>query len=167
MEQLLSPDFLDWVKKNKFSNSTILELGSGNSTLFFSKYFKRVYSYENELEWYNKVKFHSNTSPNIIPNFFDKGVFKDLEFKERVYESDLILIDNNPNFISRYDFAYFVHNNKKENSIIVLDNGEWNIEAYEFLRTKYYCRDYVWRRGKNSKGVLTQTTVFFLPRKDN
>ena len=167
MEPLLAPNFLNWIKDNKFKDSTILEIGSGESTKFFSKYFKRVYSYENDLEWYNKLKFTSDTNSNIISNLFDKGVFNDLKFKERIYKSDLILIDNNPNFISRYDFAYFAHNNKKENSIIVLDNGEWNIEAYEFLRGRYYCQDYIWRRDKNLGNTLTQTTVFFYPRKNN
>ena len=58
------------------------------------------------------------------------------------------------------EFVLFIHKNKKENSIIVLDNGDWHLNAYEFLRKHYYCLDYL----RIEDAELTETSVFFHKR---
>ena len=63
-------------------------------------------------------------------------------------------------FIKRIEFVLFIHKNKKENSIIVLDNGDWHLNAYEFLRKHYYCLDYL----RIEDAELTETSVFFHKR---
>ena len=154
---LLSPGFLNWVKQNNFSNSTILELGSGNSTFFFSKFFKQVISYESREGYYNsllnEIKFNNITNIDLYfqsPNLFDQPFFID-----HVKLADVILIDND--YISRSNVAQVVNDFKKENSIIVLDNGTRNMYAYQFLRDNYYCLDFLW---KDKEGI-TETSVFF------
>ena len=52
----LSSDFLDWIKKNNFIDKTIVEIGSGYSTIFFTKYFNFVYSFEDNEEWFKTIK---------------------------------------------------------------------------------------------------------------
>jgi len=158
----LSPDFLNWIKENNFLNKSILEIGSGESTLFFSQYFHQVYSFEDDEKWIKKMKLNLLPS-NVDLQLFDNNIFQNLTFKEKVFKSDVILIDNNCNNIPREDFAFFIHKNKNPNSIIVLDNGEWNYYAYEFLRSHYYCYDFL-RKDKREENSLTQTTVFYYPR---
>jgi hypothetical protein len=160
MEPNLSIGFLEWVKSKDFSNSTILEIGSGESTFFFTKKFKQVYSYESNIDYFNSLKIQTNNIDNVSLSLFNKNIFNNLEFKEKVIQSDVILIDNDPWFIPRHEFAYFIDLYKKKETLIILDNGDWNLEAYEFLRKKYYCHDFL-RREEN---LLTQTTIFFYPR---
>ena len=155
----LSPDFLNFIENNDFSERTMVELGSGESTSFFAKHFKKVHSYEDDLEYYNHYK--SSMPNNVDYKMFGESIFNNEKFKEQIYNSDLILIDNQAKRITRERFAYYVHENKKPGSIIVLDNGDWNYNAYEFLRSNYYCSDFL-RIDKRNK--ITQTTIFFHPR---
>ena len=157
----LSPKFLDWVRSNDFSNKILLELGSGDSTIFFSQYFKKVYSYEDDVNYYENLK--KNLSNNVDYKLFNKNIFKDIDFKHKVSESDVFLIDNHLERIPRDQFAFYIHKNKKPFSIIVLDNGDWNYRAYEFLRSNYYCYDFL-KIDETENNELTQTTVFFHPR---
>ena len=43
----LTHSFLKWITEQDTKNKAILEFGSGGSTIFFSKIFKRVRSFEN------------------------------------------------------------------------------------------------------------------------
>ena len=156
-QPLLAPEFLDWVKNQNFNDSIILELGSGASTFFFSKFFKQVISYESRENYYNSIlidiKFNNIT--NIDLYFQTPNLFSDLSFIDRIKLADVILIDND--YIPRINMAQIVNDFKKENSIIVLDNGTRNMYAYQFLRDNYYCLDFLW---KDKEGI-TETSVFF------
>jgi hypothetical protein len=52
---LLTNTFLNFFNKLDLSNSTYLEIGSGNSTIYFSKIFKNVISFEDDLTWFHKL----------------------------------------------------------------------------------------------------------------
>ena len=60
-------------------------------------------------------------------------------------------------YISRRTFAQIINKYRKEESIIVLDNGTWNMDTYRFLRENYYCIDFPDERD----GKKTETSVFF------
>ena len=164
LSPILSPGFLDWIRSNDFSNSTILELGSGGSTLFFANYFKQVHSFEHNEKFLDEMKLKIPFNVNI--QLFDKNLLSDYNFKNKVINCDVILIDNCVKTIPREEVAFFVHNNKNPNSIIILDNGDWNYHAYEFLRAHYYCFDFL-RKDEREDFELTQTTVFYHPRNRN
>ncbi len=51
----LSKNFVSWITQNDFKNNVIIEIGSGYSTLLFSKHFKFVYSFEDNIEWFLKI----------------------------------------------------------------------------------------------------------------
>jgi len=163
-QPLLSPGFLDWIKNQNFNNSIILELGSGASTFFFSKFFKQVISYEPREDYYNSllVDIKSNNITNIDLNFQPPNLFSDPSFIDHIKLADVILIDND--YIPREDMAYFVDEFKKEKSIIVLDNGVRNMYSYHFLKENYYC----WEFLREDECGLTETSVFFkkINRKD-
>jgi hypothetical protein len=159
----LSNEFLNWVAGTHFKDKNILELGSGYSTFFFSNYFKHVYSFETNMYWLNKIK--SNLEENMINNvtlfMLNRDTLQEASFINLVKEIDFFLIDHNPSVISRYIFAKFIDENKKVDSIIVLDNGEGNIDAYNYLRDKYYCIDFPYERDNKEN---TETTIFFKKR---
>jgi len=161
---LLCSDFIDWISSYSNNKKTLLEIGSGYSTTFFSNIFDKVVSYEDYDDWFDKIdnQIKNNNLKNIYLNKFDKNILHDTKFMSNTKNADFFLIDNSfYSKVSRFDFAKFIHNNKKENSIIILDNGEYNIDAYEFLRENYYCLDFICDRYDNR---FTQTTVFFKKR---
>ncbi len=156
----LSPDFLNWVQKNNFIDKTIVEIGSGYSTIFFTNHFNFVYSFEDDEEWLLKINklITEKNIHNLKLSMFDIETIKKDDFIELISNADVFLIDNNPAHISRSTFVQIINKYKKEESIIVLDNGVWNIDAYRILRENYYCIDFPYER---ENGEKTETTVFF------
>jgi predicted O-methyltransferase YrrM len=156
----LSPDFLIWIEKNNFTDKTIVEIGSGFSTIFFTNHFNFVYSFEDNEDWFTKMKVLSkeNNIDNLKLSKFDAETIKKDDFIDLISTADVFLIDNNPTHIPRSTFAQIINKHKKEGSIIVLDNGTWNIDAYRILRENYYCIDFPYER---ETGEKTETSVFF------
>ena len=52
---LLTDTFLKFFLNLNLKNKTYLEIGSGNSTVFFSKQFKQIISFEDSMVWYDKL----------------------------------------------------------------------------------------------------------------
>jgi hypothetical protein len=164
-EPNLSPDFLDWIKKNNFTDKTIVEIGSGYSSIFFTEYFNFVYSFEDDDDWFKKLEeiINEKNINNIKLSKFDIETIKKDDFIKLISIADVFLIDNNPNRVPRSIFAQIINKYRKEESIIVLDNGIWNMDAYGFLREYFYCIDFPYERnGKN-----TETSVFFKKMEKN
>tara|TARA_R100001510_G_C7649740_1_gene207197 strand:+ start:1121 stop:1624 length:504 start_codon:yes stop_codon:yes gene_type:complete len=156
MIPLLTETFLNYLKKLNIKNKKYLEIGSGDSTVYFSKYFKSVSSLEHDEEWFNKIKKQNIKNVNI--SMFNKDNIKGLLDLELNKKPDFVMIDNNPHVVSRFDMANFVHYNKKNDCVIFLDNGSWNLEAFNFLKQHYYCLDFF---GRRYDGNLSVTSIFF------
>lgn len=156
----LSKQFLSWIENNNFVNKTIVEIGSGYSTIFFSSYFKYTYSFEDDFNWFLKIRslLDQKKIHNVELSMFDKSIIEKKEFIELIKSADVFLIDNNPVNISRSIFAKLIDEYKKNDSIIILDNGMWNMDAYRFLKENYYCIDFPYEREDFTK---TETSVFF------
>ena len=156
---LLSEGFIKWTNEQDFTDKTLLEIGSGYSTLFFSNHFHSVNSFENDIMWYNRIlnRIKEQMITNVSLNLMDVSILTDEAFSNLVRTSDVFLVDNDPHFLSRFGFVQLIHEHKKEGSVIILDNGDWNKESYEFLRANYYCLDFL----RTEHGRLTQTSVFF------
>ncbi len=133
---------------------TLLEIGSGRSTAFWSNHFKSVYSYENDPQWASM-----DVAENVdLVLYNPTTIFDDGLFKHRVSTSDFIIIDNNPKVLSRELFCKFVEKHQKSNSHVILDNCTWNLDAYNFMLSKYFCMDFP---GKNKGKGTTVTSLFF------
>jgi hypothetical protein len=157
---LLTNTFLKFFLNLDLKDKTYLEIGAGDSTIFFSKYFKQVISFEDSHVWYDKIDMLK--IPNVDLHFFRfNTVFgEETKNKLRYYlkEADYIMIDNDPSRTTRTAFAHFIDKYKVPNSIIILDNGEKNIEALTFLKNNYYCLDFPGKRYDESFSV---TSIFF------
>jgi hypothetical protein len=154
----LTYDFIDHFKKYDLKDKICVEIGSGNSTIYWSNYFKKIISYENDLNYFNDIKQKTKNMLNVEILKFEKNIFYDVNFKKNINEADVIIIDNNPAFIDRKNFCVFAKENKKEESLIVLDNGTWNIDAYDYLIKNFFCLDFP---GINKNNKLTVTSLFF------
>ena len=156
IKPLLTKPFLKFFKKLKTKNKTYLEIGSGNSTLYFSKHFKRVISLEDDRTWFDKI--NNNKPENVELHLFSKNNINNLLKTKLAEKPDYIMIDNNPHYISRLEIANLVHFNKQNNCIIILDNGPWNLPAFSFLRDNYFNLDFV---GKRYDDEISTTSIFF------
>ena len=156
---LLTHNFVKYFTKKDLKNKTLLELGSGLSTIFWADYFKEVYSYESDPNWIEKLKNEYGIPKNVEINEVNSNtIFKDSKFLDYIKNCDYIIIDNNPDFIPREDYAQYVITHKKEDSQIILDNGEGNINAYKLLLDHFFCRDFP---GTNMNNEWELTSLFF------
>jgi hypothetical protein len=153
---LLTYSFLDYFVSDKLQNKTLVEIGAGDSTIFWGKYFNKVISYENDIQYFDILKEKINKD-NTELNLFDKNIFEDSKFLFNIETADYIIIDNAPMYIDRYYFCRYAKENKKELCSIILDNGAWNLRAYEYLRYYFFCLDFP---GVNKANELTVTSMF-------
>jgi len=152
----LTFDFIEWMEEQETSDKTIVEFGSGNSTLYFSNKFKNVITYEDEPQWIEMIK--SRNIENIHINFLDYNFYK--KEPDSLKNADFILIDNNPrDNNSRLYVAQALIEKINYQNTLVLDNGNWNGDCYFYLRTKYnFFNDFI---GINPRGDRSVTTVFY------
>ena len=156
---LLTHNFVEYFIKKDLKNKTLLELGSGVSTIFWADYFKEVYSYESDPNWIQKLKNEYGIPKNVEINEVNPNtIFKDFKFLDYVKNCDYIIIDNNPNIVSREKYSQYSIIHKKEDSQIILDNGTWNMNAYMLLQKYFFCQDFP---GINISNQTTVTSLFF------
>ena len=155
---ILTSNFLNYFKTINLNNKICVEIGSGNSTIYWSNYFKKIISYENNIDYYNKIKNCIKNINNIELLEFNKNIFDDLNFKKNIQKADVIIIDNDPKFINRKYFCVFAKKNRKKDNIIILDNGTWNLDAYDYMLNNFFCLDFP---GINRDNEVTVTSIFF------
>lgn len=106
---------IDWLESCDFSNWNMVEIGSGNSTLYFAERFKQVYSFETDRTWYMKMK--KFMPGNVCYKMFDKNNADTIEIDW--LDRSLVLIDCNSNrfIVSQYFIG-------KKFNLYILDNTE-------------------------------------------
>lgn len=152
---LLTFDFIDYMSTKDLSDKTLVEIGSGESTLYWEKKFKKVISYESNKDYYDLVSRNVQESSTEIL-FFDKRIFVDAAFKRNIKIADYIIIDNDQRVVPRVRFVKFAKIYKKESCSIVLDNGTWHIDAYQYLLDHFFVKDFA---GLNKHQEHTVTTI--------
>jgi hypothetical protein len=153
---LLTFSFLEYFHKKDFSNKVLVEIGSGNSTLFWEKIFGKVISYENDFLFFNEIVSKIKKTTTEV-NLFSRNIFENNDFLKNIGIADYIIIDNDPMFISRLKFSIFAEKNKKEECAIILDNSTWNLDAYQYLSTHFFVKDFP---GINKYNQITVTSLF-------
>jgi hypothetical protein len=115
---LLTYPFLDYMLTSDLSERNLLELGSGNSTLLFSKLFKSVTSYETNENWFNELA--SRVSDNVELNLIALEKIENADFD--IESIDCLLIDfagKRTKFINSY-----LSKAEELAKIIFLDNSD-------------------------------------------
>lgn len=152
---LLTYGFIEWFEEQDVKEKTLIEFGSGDSTIYFSSKFKNVITYEDDLHWLQRIK--SFNLPNVEVRQLGLSFYK--QNSQSFKDADFILIDNNPreNNYRLYVAEALIEKINYKNDLI-LDNGNWNGNAYFYLRNKYrYFKDFT---GLNKRGEDTVTTIF-------
>jgi hypothetical protein len=153
----LSKPFVDWLSTKDLSSKTMVEFGAGKSTIYFSKKFKNVFSFEHDQEWINFVNEKELKNVHMLKMREDFYMYRN--YKNFIKNSDYILIDNNPNIISRGFIASMCCEACYTKANIILDNSEEYQPAYTYLKNMYKnVEDFI---GKNYMNELTTTSLFY------
>lgn len=129
---LLTWPLLDFLNAVNTKSCRMIELGSGNSTLWFAQQFETVVSYETNAEWYSSLseKIPSNVSLNLIE-------MSELMKAEFVFEdSDYLLID-----FAGHRSKFIQNLLKQQDNLpnkIILDNSDWYRNGAALLREAGY-----------------------------
>jgi len=156
----LTFNFLEYFNNFNLKNSSLLELGSGDSTIYFSTKFKNVISYENDKYWFKYVKNNINYKniKNIKIKLFKKDILLKKSFFNDFKKSEYVLIDNDPLFFDRDFFCLFSIINYNTNQKIILDNCDCNITAYNLLKKHFKFKEF---KGINKIKNTTITSIFY------
>ena len=127
---LLTNSFLNWFETQSWLDKKLLELGSGSSTIYFSKFFNSITSLETNQDWYLKMLKEIPESVNLKKS---ESILRSLE-DENINDFDVILIDPAEN---RAKISRFLANNKFE-GIIFFDNSEWYRKSIKILNSCGY-----------------------------
>jgi predicted O-methyltransferase YrrM len=114
--------FIKWASRNFKKDTTLLEFGSGNSTMFFSKLCNHVISIEHNKDWYEKVKGFISDSNVLNVNLYYKSGDEYIDFAKSLPDNylDIVLIDG----VNRCQCFLAVLDKVKDNGLIILDNAE-------------------------------------------
>eukprot|EP00884_Botryococcus_braunii_P003682 jgi/Botrbrau1/13314/Bobra.0315s0012.1 len=155
-EQMLIESYLD-------ENNTMLEYGSGYSTLWFSQFVKYYYSIEHARDWFDIVKAEIRSLPNVEyrlaavdpgyrgwPGGFSEGNYEQFEEYIKavdgfvVQKFDRVLIDGRARaFCAKYILKYL-----HENSYIFIHDYEGRAMYHENLDA-YYTKIAIVFRGQS------------------
>ena len=120
VEYLMGLDMAGW---------RVLELGSGASTVFFSKRVQSVKAIETNAEWAGRLRAMALAGTEIIDSA-PEAIPEAMRALEGTF--DLISIDPSAN---RYACARAATQLLKPGGLIVLDNSEWYPNTSEYLRS--------------------------------
>ena len=98
----------------------LLEFGAGGSTLYFSKFFKSVTSYETNQSWFDKLLLRVPSNVNLVKVDSILNALNENTIEE-IHRFDVILIDAGEN---RAKLARWLVD-KDFKGIIFFDNSEW------------------------------------------
>ena len=150
---LLTYSFMDYIESHDVSDFNLIEFGSGNSTLYFEKKFNKVFSFETNKVWFDKIKPQlKNTDYHFTgPAKLEEGDYK-INFIEGNY---FALIDAACN---RYKITFSLLNKIKPHYII-LDNSEWYPNTVKLIVDEDYLHMPFWGY-KNTEHWESCTSLF-------
>ncbi|ENK1242709.1 hypothetical protein AB2063_000831 [Clostridium botulinum] len=141
----------------------IFEYGSGNSTMWWNKYVKKVISVEHDKKWYDILK---NSNKCNLKNLIYAPLENSDEYEKSILRTDsiydIIIIDGR----KRVKCSKVCLESLKDNGIIIWDDSyrEYYKEGFQYLKEKGFKEFIVNGIGANGSGER-QTSIFY--RKDN
>lgn len=153
---LLTWPLLDFLKTIDLSKNELFELGSGNSTIWLSKIFNKVKSFETNKDWYEILKPKLNS--NVTLNFTTLEKIYECSFKFK--KEDWLLIDfagKRSKFIKKLIEL-------SDNCLpaqVILDNSEWYRNGAELLIKRGYF-EIPFFGFKSGEKNISCSSIFFL-----
>ncbi len=126
--------FLNFIDKRIQNGFILFEFGSGNSTLYYSRKVKEVYSVEHDILWYNKIKnmLPANVKIKYIELQIGAEYCKSVINSGRKY--DMIIVDGR----DRVNCLVNSINSVKKDGVIILDDSERKEYTEGIIKLKKY-----------------------------
>jgi hypothetical protein len=155
---LLTWPFLDFVDSLDLASESLLELGAGESTLWFASRFSRVRSIETNPEWFRALSARIPLNVDL-----SQAALPDLENAEVPYRDEgWILVDfagKRTRFLSRF-FAAVARPGRPH--VVVLDNADWYRTGAAILRANDYL-EIPFYGFKSGQSWISCTSLFIDP----
>lgn len=152
---------IEYIKQLDFSEKVVFEYGSGNSTLFWGKFSRKLISVEDNDWWYEKVSKEARKSKNIEIQLIVDRLSYVQSISQQNEDFDVIVIDG----MYRYDCALEAVKKLKSGGIIILDNSDWAVQTSRLLRESKLIQ--VDMSGFGPINDFVWTTSFFIHRDFN
>lgn len=121
---------IEYLDNLDFSDKIVFEYGSGNSSAYWAKKAKLVYSVEDNKEWYEKIK-KEMVKNQVIELCENEKDYLDV-INKIPGKIDVIIIDG----VYREKCAKLVQDHLSDGGIVILDNADWYKETSKYLREK-------------------------------
>ena len=140
----LTYSFIYFIEERLNSKMSILEFGSGNSTLYWSKRVKHVDSIEHDPVWFKKVKsLYLPQNVNInLKNTGENGNYSNLSKTLKKTRFSMILVDG----VERVNCLKNNYTLLEDNGVMVLDDSERDeyLSGINFLISKGFKKIDFW-----------------------
>jgi hypothetical protein len=151
---MLTISAIDFLESYDFSQYSIIEFGSGQSTVYFSKNFSNVVSFENNEDFFDKLKNKLNN--NVTYNFISNDDLLKNNYKININDKTIILVDCSAN---RNIVIHNIFKNGMPN-IVILDNSEFYPNSCKYIVSNGYMEIPFW--GLRPSEVYNSCTSVFI-----
>lgn len=147
---------IEYLKQLDFSQKTVFEYGSGNSTLFWAKRCKRVVAIEDDPAWYEQIKpkLPTNVEYILVDNKHD--YIQAIHSFSELF--DVVIVDGS----HRFDCTKSARDRLSTGGMLILDNADWFPNTTSFLRSTDLLE--IDMAGFNPINGYISTTSVFLSR---
>ena len=147
---------IEFLTQFDLRKKTVLEFGSGYSSLFWGKLALQVHSIEDNVEWYDKIV---ELAPENVKLIYCRDKEDYIEHGQKIPSRfDIISIDGS----HRLECAVSNVGRLKNGGLFILDNSDWHPDAAKFLRESGYLQ--VDMHGFGPINPYTWTTSLFFDR---
>jgi hypothetical protein len=119
---------IEYLNGIDFQGMVIFEYGSGNSSFYWARKAKFVYSVEHERKWYEEVK--GAIAGNQVIELCEKETDYVKSITRLPGKVDVIVIDG----LYRQACAELVRDHLADDGIVILDNADWHRATSRYLR---------------------------------
>ena len=154
---------IEYLNNLDFSQKSIFEYGSGNSSIFWAKKSKNIISIEHDEKWFNKVKSNLRENQTLLLKT-NEGYENSISEENKNF--DVVVIDG----IRRVECSKVIQGRLNKDSdegfMIILDNSERYKDTSRYLREEFGLIE-VDFHGFGPINGYTWTTSIFLSRNFN
>lgn len=143
---------IEYIKQLDFSEKTVFEYGSGNSSFYWGSKAKSIISIENSIEWYKKISDKAESNMTVIYAESSPGYENQIE---EYGLFDVIIIDGD----YRYNCAKKSIKHIRDGGMLILDNSDWYANTAKYLRNNKLVQ--IDMTGFGPINNYTWTTSFF------
>ncbi len=125
---------IEYLAHLDFSKCSVLEFGSGNSSLWWMGRCKSLTSIESDAKWHEKISHTTKVNPSLNFSYFLCPERDDYVNEKRLHGADVIVIDGAYRGRCVQAVTNLVMEGKLSPLMIVFDNADWYPQSIEYLR---------------------------------